>query len=209
MKDIKNSIFENNIRLLSRNNNHLAAALQTHKAQSAVRIFPAKNGLLTAEAGIPPNCTKLIHSAINPLEDARQWAQMQKTDGDFFVLLGMGLGYPAQALLEKGLPGRLLIIEKDMGVLKLATTHCNLTGILENDKVILFTSNKVNDLRAHFQKEKTNNLTYGIYHPATVLHPDFYEKIRQYLDNIIYEQRKAHAPQTCSVLEEALKELMI
>ncbi|MGV8056597.1 MAG: hypothetical protein AB2L12_00980 [Smithellaceae bacterium] len=209
MNDTNNSIFKNNLRLLSRKNKQLAATLQTTGISSATRVFPARSGLITAEITIAPNRIKLIHSAVDPLQDAREWAEMQKISADVFVLLGMGLGYPALALLDSGLPGKLLIAEKDTVIFKLATLHCDLTGILENEKVYLFIGDEANDLLPYLQKEKTDSLTYGIYHPATVLHPGFYEKISQNLDNIIFERHKMHDPQTSSMLEEALKEMMI
>jgi hypothetical protein len=204
-----NSIFENNLHLLSRKDNSLAKTLKDAPLSSSLLIIPAKSGLFTVEAKIALDCTRLVHSAVNPLEEARRWAQVQNISANVFVLMGMGLGYPALALLDQGFTGKLLVIEQDTGIFKLAATYCDLTDILINENVSIFAGENADDFVSNVLKEKTDILGYGIYHPAVSLHPEFYERIRLHLDKIIFERHKLHHLQTCLVLENALKEMMI
>lgn len=205
MDDPKDSIFENNLRLLSRSNNQIAEALRGIEVPSSVRVFLTESGLFTAEVKITPDCTKLIHSAFHPLKEAREWAEMQNISADVFVLLGIGLGYPALAILDGGFSGKLMIAEKDTGIFKLAAMHCNLTGILKNKNVSLFVGKEADSLISYLHKEKPDHLSYRIYQPATSLHPEFYEKISLNLDKIILAQHRISNPQLFSGLEYMLQ----
>lgn len=208
MNDIKASIFENNLFFLSRKEPQLALSLKSANIPSNIRGFQTKSKHFSAEVILSSDCTRLLHSAIDPMEEAIEWAQMQDITAEAFALLGFGLGYPALALLEEDFQGKLYIVEKDIGIFKLAAIHCDLTKLFTSDNVDLFIG-KDADYFLYFLNKNTTSLHYKIYQPAAILHQQFYKDVSLSLDKIIFEQHKTNDPQTSSILEEALMEMKI
>ena len=199
-----NDFFKTNLRLLSLNNDQLAFALEKLDVPSSITVFPSASGLMTAKVKSSPDCGKYIHSSVNPSKEATHWAAMQKTDSNIFVLMGMGLGYPAIALLENGYSGELLIVEKEAGIFKLALQHCDLSRILINKNVFLLIGDKSAALSDYLPKGN-GSLSYGIYQPAGSLHNEFYERLSIDLDKIIFKKHNMNDPQGSAEMEILLQ----
>jgi hypothetical protein len=207
MNVINNSIFENNLGLLSGRNEQLARELRIADVLSDARIFPAKNGLCTAEVNISSGCPTLLHSAIDPLEQVQCWAPRQNPAAEVFILLGLGLGYPALAMINRGFAGKLYIVERDIGIFKLAAIHCDLTPILAANNIDLFIGKDADNSLVFLTQNEVTNLSYKIYHPAASLHPQFYKDLSLDLDRVIFENRRINDRQLFFGVEILLQNL--
>ncbi|MBN2244042.1 MAG: motility associated factor glycosyltransferase family protein [Acidobacteria bacterium] len=123
--------FASNIALLTERQPELARLLQGTVNRS-VRIFESRRGIPTATYQRGGAETSL-HSRYEPLTEARR--ALDKTDcsgSDYFVLLGFGLGYLLDALIEKhpDLRNHYFIVESDLEILKASFEARDLGGIL-------------------------------------------------------------------------------
>ncbi len=119
-----------NLDLLSRTHPGLSLALATLES-TRIEVFPSASGVpsarwLSGTSAVP------LHSRYDPLKEARAALLKHDLDGaNYFVLLGFGLGYPLDALLEKADPGnRYFIIESDLQILKAAFQSRDLRKLL-------------------------------------------------------------------------------
>jgi hypothetical protein len=125
------SYFESNLALLAARQPTLAAQLR--KAQrKCVTIAPSACGLPTAyyERGSSPLA---LHSRYDPLREARNALESFDCAGaDYFILLGFGLGYLLDALIEKHSDpsNHYFIIESDLEIIKAALEARDLSSIL-------------------------------------------------------------------------------
>ncbi len=118
--------------MLSRRQPELANHLREVSAGS-VKVFPSAAGLPTAVYHKAESDSSL-HSRYDPMREARDLVQKADVTGaDYLILLGFGLGYILDALLEQDCQPRsrrYFVIESDMGILAAALAARDLTGIL-------------------------------------------------------------------------------
>jgi hypothetical protein len=123
--------FEANLALLSRRQSGLASQLR--KVQSSrVKVFPSASGNPSAcfERG---KSSFALHSRYNPAKEARQILKKQESSGaDYFILLGFGLGYILEALLEmkEAASNHYFIVESDLEILRAAFEARDLTSLI-------------------------------------------------------------------------------
>ncbi len=99
----------------------------------AVEVFPSVKGIPTARYTRKDGTMVPLHSRYDPLKEAREnLGKLNLNEADYFILLGFGLGYNLDALLEVTNPsgGRYFVIESDPAILKAALAARDLTGIL-------------------------------------------------------------------------------
>jgi hypothetical protein len=124
--------FESNLALLSCRQPELA--LQLSNAQSAkVKLFSSASGIPTAsyEKG---SASLSLHSRYDPIKEARQIVKKSDIAGaDYFVLIGFGLGYVLDALVESeaGASSRYFIVESDLEILKAALEARDLSPLIK------------------------------------------------------------------------------
>ncbi|HYK88172.1 MAG TPA: 6-hydroxymethylpterin diphosphokinase MptE-like protein [Acidobacteriota bacterium] len=123
---------EANLNLLSRRQPELAAHLRQISSGN-VEVFPSTTGLPTASYRRGETVSSL-HSRRNPAQEALRIVQKADITGaDYFVLLGFGLGYILNALLEQESDAgenHYFVIESDMGILRAAFASRDLSGVL-------------------------------------------------------------------------------
>ena len=120
-----------NLDLLARNQPELAHLLSTLPGNH-VEVFPSASGIPTARL-LRGSSAVPLHSRYDPLKEAR--GSLMKLDlagADYFVLLGFGLGYLLEAVIEKSPnpANRYFIIESDLEILRAAMAARDLQGLL-------------------------------------------------------------------------------
>jgi hypothetical protein len=130
------SHLEANLALLADRQPELALQLNKTPAQK-IRLFPSVTGLPTAsyEQG---SASMALHSRYDPLKEARQLLRKFPHVGtDYFILLGFGLGYILDALLEEqaGQPNHYFIVESDLEILRAAFEARDLSASLSHPYV--------------------------------------------------------------------------
>jgi hypothetical protein len=125
------SYFEENLARLASRQPGLAAELSKAPSKN-VTVFPSVCGIPSARYEHGASSVAL-HSRYDPLREARQIVKKQDTaETDYFILLGFGLGYLLDALLEEdgAACNRYFIIESDLEILRAAFEARDLTPIL-------------------------------------------------------------------------------
>jgi hypothetical protein len=124
--------FEKNLILLARRQPQLAQLLRDIPAGS-IELFESAKGLLTARFMRANAPTIPLHSRYDPMQESRQALKKIDLQGaDYFVLLGFGLGYNLDALIElvSGEDTHYFVVESDLGILKAALQARDLSVIL-------------------------------------------------------------------------------
>jgi hypothetical protein len=125
------SHFETNLAGLSSRQPELASILR--KAQSGnIKLFTSASGNPSATYEKEVSSISL-HSRYDPVREARQIITKQDIAGaDYFILLGFGLGYILDALVELdgGSFNHYFIVESDLAILKAAFEARDLTSLI-------------------------------------------------------------------------------
>jgi spore maturation protein CgeB len=129
-----NEILARNVSAISSNGNRkLAVDIQDYKISSRYKVQDCRSGEFTLTVD-----NKRVHSKYDPKKEAQTQLKNIEKDNGFngsILLIGLGLGYLAEAVLEKYPDISLLIIEPDIGVFSTACTHRDLTGIVTNANI--------------------------------------------------------------------------
>jgi hypothetical protein len=125
------SYFEANLALLASRQPGLARLLRSVSLED-IKIIPSACGLPTASYernGSP----LMLHSRYQPLRDARNALKKADLSGaDYFILLGFGLGYVLDALLEakKEESNHYFVVESDLRIIRAALEARDLSSML-------------------------------------------------------------------------------
>jgi hypothetical protein len=123
---------EANLELLDKRQPHLAAALRS-TPQNRVETFTSPSGLPSATYHLPDARELSLHSKYDPMREARQAIRKADLAGaDYFVLLGFGLGYNLDALVEHSTnpDDSFFVVEGDLQVLRAAFDARDLQRVL-------------------------------------------------------------------------------
>lgn len=144
----KYKYFEKNITLLKIKNLQLAEKLElideSSELNNSIKVLPTKNNLYTLQLSI--NGTfYYLHSIYDPEKESNNLIQKLITDYyDIIFCGGFGLGYYIMTLFNnyKKYFGKLIIIEKNLYILKIALSLFDFSNIFKSDKFeILFENN--------------------------------------------------------------------
>jgi hypothetical protein len=121
-----------NLAVLAARQPDLAAALAM-LPPGPVEIFPSASGVPSARVHRAGTPALPLHSRYDPIKEARQsiaWSDL--AGADHYVLLGFGLGYPLEALLEQNLDAEaaFFVVESDLQILLAAFAARDLRSLL-------------------------------------------------------------------------------
>ena len=122
---------EDNLKYLD--NEALENQIRQHSISLKYSIEQTNLGLYT----IRYNGEKSLyyHSNVNPKEEGKLFASYYgKNDVLSYTVLGFGMGYHVQALLEHDRRYTVKVIETNLDVLKIAFSYCDLASILSNKR---------------------------------------------------------------------------
>lgn len=122
---------ESNLDLLSRRQPELALHLR-QIAFDNVEVLPSAAGIPTIRYS-RGGSGAFLHSRYDPMREARQLVQKADLAGaDYFILLGFGLGYMLDALLERytGPDNHCFVVESNPAILKAAFASRDLRKVL-------------------------------------------------------------------------------
>lgn len=126
------SHLERNLALLARRQPHLAGLLR-NVPLTRIRLAAARNGMPICSCQHPGEKPVALHSRYDPLLEARKNVEAIDLAGaDYFVILGLGLGYLLDALLEctDQEKARVFVVEPDLEILRAALEARDLTTCL-------------------------------------------------------------------------------
>jgi hypothetical protein len=126
-----------NLEILARRQPELAAAVRA-AAFGRIELLASRKGLPTAYYHRVAGGTVPLHSRYDPMQEARRILDGNKTgEADYFVLLGFGLGYPLDALMERVAPDAIhtFVVESDLEILRAAFSARDLTQWLSRSHI--------------------------------------------------------------------------
>jgi hypothetical protein len=183
--------FEANLKALSRKQPELAALLRA-AGRAHVKTFPSSEGAPVAAVEHGDETIEL-HSRYNPLREARQALKKEDYSGtDHFILLGFGLGYTLDAVIEKygGPECHYFIVEADLGILRAAFEARNWTFMLAAHDIYFAWPSCGPEAAAQwlqrFNIALARKSAYVTHAPSLKLNPDHYKSAVEALQGQIY-----------------------
>lgn len=180
------SIYEKNILYLKQKHPGLLDLLRS-TPDSRCRTEPAKNGSLTLvyqHNGTP----YYLHSKFNPQAESEKIISKKDTDTEHTVVLGLGLGYHLEKLLNiKNKFSRVLLIEPDLEIIKNSLKALDWEKVLERGNFFyVFGADfgKIaQTIHSFINIISLDTVEYIELPSETRLAPAFFTKARQVIDN--------------------------
>jgi len=137
------SLLQRNLIALSKNNGELCSRLSDRdrdggeKTVSRYKFQESRSGE-TIPAWLDSNGTAHpLHSTVDPGREAKRLIDTVE-NGAFLTLLGLGGAYHAEAALERGDIGMVLVVEHDLGGFQELLRHIDYTRLFEDPRFRLF-----------------------------------------------------------------------
>ncbi len=113
------SDLEHHLGAIARHSADLADRLRRVDPAPRIRVFPARSGVLTAEAMSAEEAlpARLLHSRIDPQREAERLVDSIEPRG-FIVCMGLGLGYHVARLLQHDTVTMVLVVDYDLAMVR-------------------------------------------------------------------------------------------
>jgi hypothetical protein len=172
---------ERNLAVLARRQPVLARLISV-AAQNRIELVPSRKGLPTAFYRRDGSDPVPLHSRYDPLQEARQSLKdVDLAQADYFILLGFGLGYGADALVERVAQERahIFAVESDLEILRAAFAARDLTSLLALPNVHFPWPPEGNELawqwQQFFDPVRAQGSIFLSHPPSLVLNPSLFK----------------------------------
>ena len=188
---INKDLFEKNISLLGKNSPQLVSILKNSKQidTKKYKLIPTKNNSFTLQVKIKGKYY-FLHSKYDPESESMTLIErLIKDDYDIIFCGGFGLGFFIKALygMKNNNFSKLIIIEKDPNILKIALGVFDFSDILKDNRVeILFEEDdNVPGLNEILMESVTKKAYTFIPQVYTKIYPDFYLNLKNLIDSYL------------------------
>ena len=148
----KNGIFEKNLIALSGSNPALCARLaKTQTAGNHYNFITARTGELIPARIDEAGTARPLHSTIDPRKEARRLIEAEEGES-FFIFLGLGAGFYAEAALEHDNTSMALVIEYDIKNLAELLSRLDYTRLFSDPRFTLTADLSDSELEAEILK---------------------------------------------------------
>ena len=185
---------KNNLTCLRQYHPHLADGLETLSLDNPYEVSPSRQGpptlRLQLEAGDP---SISLHSSYDPIQEAARFIEKCEVEkNQYFIVLGAGLGYHLRELVARaGKFSRIIVIEKDPQIFRLAMQYVDWRPLLENEKISLLINTPVSKLAETVAGESLDFLSIGyktiVIPPLTSPSAEYYEEVISSLNTLFQE----------------------
>jgi len=180
---------DGNLAVLARTQPELSRILSAARSGS-VEVRPSARGLPTARCLVPSGGSVQLHSRFDPLKEARNVVRNSGTqDSDYVIILGLGLGYIIDALLELEIShtALLFVVEADLEVLRAAFESRDLRSLLIARRIWFAWPSSGPDLAVQwgrvFDPVSAQRATVVSWPPSLSLHPEFYRSATEVIQS--------------------------
>lgn len=180
---------EENLAALRKKDSILADRVCNLILDSNWEIYHAVDGLKTIKKVLGDHLFRFIHSSVSPKKEAERWAALVQDESETSIILGFGLGYHLLALQKSNPANELVIIEADIELFYLAIKLINLNSIIQNSKVHFLIGERMSSIKEFFYSLSPNSLSYKAHLPSTGLHSEYYQSIKEILEEYIFKNR--------------------
>src|SRR5258706_237662 len=183
----------NNLAALWCSNPALARAVEAldddssaYQSTISYQVEASRTGCPTVIAHTSDGRAITLHSKYNPAAEAQKLIDRVKAETCVaFYLLGLGLGYPLEALFDRTSGESLLFVfEPDLRLIRTTLEQRDLSRIISSGRLLLFTAADKSEL---FTKLTPHSAMCsmgfeGITHaPSLALYPEFYSEIQTWI----------------------------
>jgi len=200
-------LFKKNLGSLRETNPILAERIKDFFKAEEWKSCTAENGQITAKYKLKNGLFRYIHSRIDPEREAERWAAIDSTKSENIVILGFGLGYHLHALQRRNTFLQLIIVEADPDLFQLAMKSVDLTPILQDPRVHLFVDEKPLVFKNCLYRLFPDVISYRLFLPSIDLNPEYYQYIRDILEDYICRLRSSKDRSLYSGIKELLNEM--
>jgi len=159
------------------------------KQQVRFKLSKAKNGMKTVSAQIDDHQEFFLHSTVNPEREAKDWlARVELTPHTAYFVLGFGLGYHVQALLERLPEGShvyVLEYSKEINLFNVAAKLFAKSRWMYDPRITYFATAEFRELAVSLAvdmgKRCINKVTLCHYYPAKEIFPEFFRQLEREL----------------------------
>lgn len=155
-----------NLRALYRADPVLASRIDELPFAQAAALEPARSGEATARILADDGKPLYVHSRYEPADEARRFVAAQlatdttpnentHSDAASVVLCGLGLGYHVAALEAALHRPLIVVIERDLSMLKSALCVSDFSGLLDRGRLLLLTADDRVELTARLKPHQT------------------------------------------------------
>ncbi len=184
---MSNSFVETNLLALSSGNVQLAEKLTYADESQNLSIVTSKNGKLVPLI-IKKGRTIPLHSRFDPEKEGQRFYQTFNSSG-YIVFLGFGAAYHIRPFLKNKHISEILIIDKDIEILKKIIRFFNLTGIFLDKRIKILIdplSEEVSDfILKHYIPAISGDLHILKLRSRVETEPDFFSRIIHTINNVI------------------------
>lgn len=177
---MKQTIYQKNMRVLHQRHPDLYEMLNRYMTTDHIAVKKAENGAARLEVRCASGETCLVHNEQDPQSVAKKTARKICEEAGVLVLLGMGLGYLAQAIVRKMKPETALVVyEADPAIFLTALHHVDLRGLLSAPKVkiVVGPDADVASWCCQYLVQVGGDVRVIRYEPAFRLAPEQYRKV--------------------------------
>ena len=152
-----------NLILLKKKSPELHDKLQDLVPDEKFTISLSKSGSPTISVKGKDKINKYINSKYDPVTEAKQLIDKSFINKNSnYILLGLGLGFHLQALIEKvDASTKIIIFEKSLSLAHLAFTHNDFSNALNHPGVSFYININPNSLEELIYEERTNIAIHG------------------------------------------------
>jgi len=185
------TVFERNIEVLRQRQPELAARVCACVVGPALEVRPSRQGAPTLAVTLPGKEPVLLHSAYDPIEEARRLAaKYEPATTENAVVLGLGLGYHVLEYL-----GRehhrdfMLVVEPSLERFRCCLEHTDFSGHLGPHNVLFAVGLDPFDVFNMLKAEECSLVRNGLkafkHPPSIALDPAYYAAIVQKLQDLV------------------------
>jgi len=135
---------------------------------------PSKRGDPTLRIG-----NVQMHSAYNPVAEAERVADKalkNAASNNVIVVCGLGLGYHVESICRR-FQGKVVVVEPDPAIVKLALTSRNLTAMSEAAIAFVLSASDAAAIVERACNGDYKRVKLLKHHPSIKLHPEYYEEL--------------------------------
>jgi spore maturation protein CgeB len=181
-RTMQERLFKENLKILSINHPSLVERLRDCKENVRVEMIKAKSGDYTCKfKGLT------LHSLYDPQKEASRLIRGIDPKAKAIFVLGFGLGYHVQKLLEEVSPqAKIVVIDPSLALFKEAIRYMELSYLLKTPKTLkieFLIGEKVRDILGYIRRElspieiKSNEIALLQHHSSMRLYPSYYNDV--------------------------------
>ncbi len=132
---------------------------------------------------------KFIHSRYNPIVEASRWVEGLniKEEEDSIFIIGLGLGYYLEFLLERYPNKKIIIVEPSKEIFLHFLEVQDATSYIENINIVFLVEKESNTIRTLFDHYIQNNKVKRVFYTELPVYKKMYNS---YIDNIYDDVKK-------------------